>query len=66
MAGQIREMIDSIIEQRSKGNPLLRTTTTAKLALKGVDPHRFTSLSADDPEVIANLHRIADELGVTV
>jgi len=34
MAGQIKVMIDQIIENRSKGNALLVSTTQTKLILK--------------------------------
>jgi len=64
MPGQIKHMIDSILEQRSKGNSTIRLTTKTKLVLKGVDPDRFTSMSPDDAAVIARLRAIAAELGV--
>lgn len=63
MAGQIKTMIDSIIQQRSKGDPLLERTTKTKLLLKGINPTRYTSESEDDPEVIEKLRRFADEMG---
>ncbi len=57
-------MIDSILDQRAKGNPTLRTTTKTKLILKGVDPDRYTAASPDDDAVIAKLRSIAADLGV--
>lgn len=66
MAGQIKKMIDSIIDQRSKGNDLLRNTTETKLVIKGVNPSKYDSSSPDDPAVIAKLRDIAKELGVSV
>ena len=66
MAGQIKRMLDAIIEQRAKGNPVLIQTTTAKLALKGLDPSRFTSSSPDDPASIEKVKAVAAELGVHV
>ncbi len=66
MAGQIRKMIDSIIDQRSKGNELLRNTTETKLVIKGVNPSKYGASSPDDAAVIEKLRGIAKELGVAV
>jgi hypothetical protein len=66
MPGQIKHMIDSIVEQRAKGNAALVTTTKTKLTLKGVSPDRFTSASPDDAAVLEKLRVIAAELGVRV
>jgi hypothetical protein len=63
MAGQIKNMIDKIIQQRAKGDPLLERTTKTKLLLKGINPTRYTEDSQDDPAVIEKLHRFADEMG---
>ncbi len=66
MAGQIKKMIDSIIQQRAKGNETIAITTKAKLTLKGLNPDSYSASSEDDPNVIAKLKVIAAELGVTV
>lgn len=41
MSGQIKKMIDSILEQRAKGNALLVTVTKTKLIPKGADGEPF-------------------------
>ena len=64
MAGQIKRVIDVIIERRAKGNPTLVLTTRTKLVLKGVNPDRFTESSPDDPAVMTKLSAIAADLGV--
>jgi hypothetical protein len=64
MPGQIKSIIDSIIEQRARGNTTLALTTKTKLMLKGVNPDRYTSASPDDPAVISKLAQIAAEMGV--
>ncbi len=64
MAGKIKEMIEKIIEERSKGNEVVRNTTHAKLILKGVNPEKFSVNSEDNPEVITRLKQIAAEMGV--
>jgi len=66
MAGQVKQMIDSILDQRAKGNSTVVMTTTTKLILKGVDPSRYTAASADDAAVIAKVRAIAAEWGLKV
>lgn len=66
MAGKIKEIIDEIIKARSKGNPAIAEMTIAKLILKGINPNKFDSCSADDAEVIEKLMKIAGQLNVNV
>jgi hypothetical protein len=64
MAGQIKKMLDRIVDQRGKGDAALTMITRAKLILKGYDPDRFNALSPDDATTIARVRQIAQELGV--
>lgn len=64
MAGKIKKIIDSIINQRSSGNPVLASTTKTKLLIKGIDPDKYSDSSDDDPSVIAKLEALAAELNV--
>jgi hypothetical protein len=66
MAGQIKSMLDAIVAQRSKGNPVIAMTTKTKLILKGVNPDLYNDLSPDDPVVMAKVRTIAAALGATV
>jgi hypothetical protein len=66
MAGQIKQLVDSILNQRAKGNSTLFFATKTKLILKGVNPDRFTDESPDDQAVIAKVRAIAADLGVRV
>lgn len=66
MAGQIRRMIDVIIETRSGGNAALVNTTRTKLILKGINPDKFGAADADDPVILEKVRGIAQELGVAV
>ena len=66
MAGQIRIILDTIIERRSKGNSTIALTTKTKFILKGINPDRFDRTSADDPAVIAKVKAIAAEMGVSI
>jgi hypothetical protein len=58
MAGKIKLMIDSIIDQRAKGNAMLQGVIKTKLMLKGIDPKKFTLQSDDDPAVISKLEAL--------
>ena len=66
MAGQIRRMLDAIIEKRAKGNYTLALTTKTKLIIKGFDPEQYDRTSADDPYLIERVKVIAGELGVSI
>ena len=66
MAGQIKKMLDKIIEARSHGDRTIALTTKTKLVLKGINPEDYGSDSADDPEVISRVKQVAKELGVTI
>ena len=66
MAGQIKKMLDQIIEIRSRDDAFIALTTTTKLALKGVNPERYDYNSKDDPQVINKVKQIARELGITL
>lgn len=62
MAGRIKQMIDTIIDQRTKGNPMLAGVIKTKLMLKGIDPGKFTAQSPDDPAIIAKLEAVIKDL----
>lgn len=62
MAGKIKQMIDVIVAQRAKDNPMLAGVIKTKLMLKGIDPNKFTPQSDDDPAIIAKLEVVAKEL----
>ncbi len=62
MAGKIRRMIDSVIQQRAMGNPMLEKIIKTKMILKGVNPNKYTLESEDDPAVLDKLERMVSEL----
>ncbi|MBT9587010.1 hypothetical protein IV102_26950 [bacterium] len=66
MAGQIRRVIDKMIQLRAKGDPIIVNTTRTKLFLKGVQIDKYDRDSDDDPAVLAKLQEIARDFGVTV
>jgi len=62
MAGKIKQMIDTIISQRTKDNPMLAGVIKTKLMLKGIDPGKYTAQSADDPAIIAKLEAVVKDI----
>jgi len=62
MAGKIKQMIDSIINQRAKENPMLVRVIKTKLILKGINPGKFTESSDDDPAIISKLEAVLNNL----
>ncbi|EKQ56934.1 FIST N-terminal domain-containing protein [Clostridium sp. LS] len=64
LPGKIKEMINEIINERSKGNPAISEMTIAKLILKGINPNKFNNNSPDDIEIIEKLIKIAKQLNV--
>jgi len=66
MAGEIKQMIDHIIEQRSQGNPALVSSTRIKLVMKGIHPDKFNRNSPNDPAIYEKLATLAQELGLTI
>lgn len=66
MAGQIKRMIDTIIEQKAKGDQALMYLMQAKLALKGINVKKYDHSSQDDPVVIEKLRQISKDFDVTL
>jgi hypothetical protein len=66
MAGQLKSMIERVVQERAKGSPTLAVTTRAKLLLKGIPVNDFTDKSADDPAMIQRVRVAAGEMGVSL
>ncbi|WP_242975867.1 HD domain-containing phosphohydrolase [Desulfosporosinus sp. FKB] len=64
MSGKIKQIIDEIIFQRSRGNPAIAEMTKAKFILKGINPNQYDNSSIDDPLIIERLLKIAKELNM--
>ena len=62
MAGKIKALIDSIIEQRAKGSKILEGVVKTKLILKGINPKDYGDDSPDDPDIIGKLYELKNEL----
>ena len=66
MPGQIKRMIDRIIEERTRKSPAFAHTTRTKLMLKGIIPDRYGADSPDDPRTLEQLRMVASELGIAL
>lgn len=64
--GRTRLIIDSIITQRSGGDPMVAKTTRIKLMLKGINPDVHTLDTLDDPKIIQRLTDIAKKMDVKI
>jgi hypothetical protein len=64
VAGKIKQTIERIVEERSKGSETIKNTTRTKLILKGININAYTENSEDNSEVMARLQIIAGEMGV--
>jgi len=64
MPGKIKELLDSIIQERSKGNPVIEEMTKAKLILKGLNPSNFHEFSDDDEYILEKVYTIVEQLNV--
>lgn len=66
MTGQIRKVLDDMIEKVSAGNQVIKTTTKTKLILKGINPDNYDENSYDDPAVMDKIKEVAKEFHVEV
>jgi len=66
MAGKIKEMLDKVIQIRSKGDLGLANLTKAKFILKGVNPDKFNPASPDDIGTIERIKIMAKDFGVQI
>jgi hypothetical protein len=62
MAGQIKKLIETIVQQRGQGNKVLEGVVKMKLILKGIDPKNYDQQSEDDPVIIGKLLELMHEL----
>ena len=62
MAGKIKQLIEGIIAERSKGNEMLAKVVKTKLILKGINPAHYSDQSDDDPAIIKKLENMQQNL----
>ncbi len=63
MPGKIKELIDKLIDLRTKGDRGLVAPIKIKLIMKGIDPDIYDFSSPDNPVVIQRVMNIAKEMG---
>lgn len=64
--GKTRLIIDSIITQRSGGDPTVAKMIRTKFMLKGINPDAFSLDTPDDPNLVKRLTNLAAKLGVKI
>lgn len=64
MAGQIYNMIQKIVNDKSKGNQVIASSVKTKIILKGIAIDKYTPTSPDDPVVMKKLLEISKEFGL--
>ncbi len=66
MAGQIYNMIQKIVTEKSKGNQVIANSVKTKIILKGIAINKYTPTSPDDLAVMQKLREIGLEFGLYV
>ncbi|NCC77579.1 MAG: hypothetical protein EOM08_14240 [Clostridia bacterium] len=66
MAGKIRQIMETIIQERSMGNPAIAEMTKAKFILKGIRLEHYDDQTEDDPAVIEKLLQLKGQLIETI
>jgi acetolactate synthase regulatory subunit len=64
--GKTRLILDSIITQRSGGDPMIAKLIRTKLMLKGINPDAYSLDTPDDPNLVNRLMELANKLGVKI
>jgi hypothetical protein len=58
-------MIDTIVEQETKGDPRLVNITRTKLIVRGIHPDKYSVHSEDDPIIIRQLEKMIRLTGIS-
>ena len=64
--GRTKLLIDSIITQRSGGDPMLAKMLKTKFMLKGINPDAYSLDTPDDPGIVRRLTDLAGKLGIKI
>jgi hypothetical protein len=64
MSGKIKQRIDQLVTAKSKGIHALVHASHALLVLKGINVSKFDQNSEDDPVILAQLDKVAQEWGI--
>jgi len=64
LAGQIKSLLDQIIQHKSQGDPIMEKLMKTKLLVKGIRCDQFTLTSDDDPTILHKVQQAAVDFGV--
>ncbi len=64
--GKTKLILDTIITQRSGGDPTVAKMIRTKFMLKGINPDTFSLETPDDPNLVKRLMDLAGKLGVRI
>ncbi|MFZ1986711.1 MAG: hypothetical protein WAU91_20035 [Desulfatitalea sp.] len=64
--GKTKLIIDSIITQRSGGDPSVAKVIRTKFMLKGINPDAYSLDTPDDPNLVQRLMDLAGKLGIKI
>lgn len=64
--GRTKLLIDSIITQRSGGDPMVAKMLKTKFMLKGINPDAYSLDTPDDPGIVKRLSDLAGKLGIKI
>jgi hypothetical protein len=64
--GKTKLILDSIITQRSGGDPNVAKIIRTKFMLKGINPDAFSLDTPDDPNLVKRLKDLAAKMGVKI
>ncbi len=66
LAGQIYNMIQKIVTERSRGNQVIANSVRTKIILKGIAIDKYTPTSPDDFAVMQKLREVAKKYGLII
>jgi len=64
MAGQIKTLIDTYVDEMSQGNQVIAKSLYIRLALNGIVHSQYTSETHDDPIIIEKLYSLAKQANI--
>lgn len=62
--GRTKQLIDTLIEKRAKGDNFLILDVQMKLLLKGINVEKITDQTPDDPEIIEKIKQMAKKFDI--
>jgi hypothetical protein len=66
MAGVIKVLIESYVNEMSNGNEGIAKSIYIRLALNGIVHSKYTDESNDNPEIMEKLYRLARQANIKI